>query len=247
MVEGSVRGGKTDGGRARLREAIRDGRFLAGTYLPSARDLARQLGISKSSVHNILKLLQEEGLIQIYPGCGALVLENAEARRKFHRIFVRPSDFGTFRYLPVTAELLQGVAAGAEKQNVELLLSLTDSGRITDEMIAHHMAGTIQGVIYLQCANYPELIVPLEKAKIPCVIAADSMNHTEAVRTFIDFRATAREAVRHLVRRGAPADRHSDRLGEAVSLLGNAGGIPRCARRGESAFRSAVVPLPAGI
>ena len=75
MVEGSVRGGKTDGGRARLREAIRDGRFLAGTYLPSARDLARQLGISKSSVHNILKLLQEEGLIQIYPGCGALVLE----------------------------------------------------------------------------------------------------------------------------------------------------------------------------
>ena len=84
----------------------------------------------------------------------------------------------------------------------ELLLSLTDSGRITDEMIAHHMAGTIQGVIYLQCANYPELIVPLEKAKIPCVIAADSMNHTEAVRTFIDFRATAREAVRHLVRRG---------------------------------------------
>ena len=137
MVEGSVRGGKTDGGRARLREAIRDGRFLAGTYLPSARDLARQLGISKSSVHNILKLLQEEGLIQIYPGCGALVLENAEARRKFHRIFVRPSDFGTFRYLPVTAELLQGVAAGAEKQNVELLLSLTDSGRITDEMIAH--------------------------------------------------------------------------------------------------------------
>lgn len=202
MVEGSVRGGKTDGGRARLREAIRDGRFLAGTYLPSARDLARQLGISKSSVHNILKLLQEEGLIQIYPGCGALVLENVEARRKFRRIFVRPSDFGTFRYFPVTAELLQGVTAGAEKQNVELLLSLTDSGRITGEMIAHHMAGTIQGVIYLQCANYPELIVPLEKAKIPCVIAADSMNHTEAVRTFIDFRATAREAVRHLVRRG---------------------------------------------
>ena len=203
MVEkGAMRTGKTDGGRARLREAIRDGRFLAGTYLPSARDLARRLGIPKSSVHNILKLLQEEGLIQIYPGCGALVLENAEARRKFHRIFVRPSDFGTFRYLPVTAELLQGVTAGAEKQNVELLLSLSDSGRITDEMIAHHMAGTIQGVIYLQCANYPELIVPLEKAKIPCVIAADNMDHTEAVRTFIDFRAAAREAVRYLVRHG---------------------------------------------
>ena len=79
MATGSMRSGKTDGGRARLREAIRDGHFLAGTYLPSARDLARELGISKSSVHNILKLLQEEGLIQIYPGCGALVLSRSSA------------------------------------------------------------------------------------------------------------------------------------------------------------------------
>ena len=63
MVEGSVRGGKTDGGRARLREAIRDGRFLAGTYLPSARDLARQLGISPTQLSYVTHSNAGEGLL----------------------------------------------------------------------------------------------------------------------------------------------------------------------------------------
>ena len=67
---------KTNGSRTQLREEILNGHYLAGTYLPSARELAKSLNVSKSSVHNILKLLQEEGLIQIYPNCGALVLEN---------------------------------------------------------------------------------------------------------------------------------------------------------------------------
>ena len=93
---------KTNGSRTQLREEILNGHYLAGTYLPSARELAKSLNVSKSSVHNILKLLQEEGLIQIYPNCGALVLENGASRNMLKRFFVRPSDFGTFRYLPVS-------------------------------------------------------------------------------------------------------------------------------------------------
>ncbi|MBS1370960.1 MAG: substrate-binding domain-containing protein [Lentisphaeria bacterium] len=198
----ATRKNKTNGSRAQMREAILSGHYLAGTYLPSARELAKELNISKSSVHNILKLLQEEGLIRIYPNCGALVLENGANRNDLKCFFVRPSDYGTFRYLPVTAELLQGISAGAEKKNCEMHLSFSDSGRMTDEIIAHCMAGTIQGMIYLQCRSFNELCIPLEKAGVPCVIAADNMGHENAVRTFIDYRAVARAAVRHLVGKG---------------------------------------------
>ncbi len=193
---------KTGGSRARLREDIENGHYLAGTYLPSARELAKDLKISKSSVHNILKLLQEEGLVQIYPNCGVLVLENHSRNTELRTIFVRPSDFGTFQYLPVTRALLGGVAAGAEKKNCELILSFSDSGRLTDEIIARHMNGLIQGVIYLQCHDYANLIVPLRKAGIPCVIGSDERNFTESVRVYMDYRNAARMAVRHLVRKG---------------------------------------------
>lgn len=198
----TTRRNKTNGSRAQMREAILSGHYLAGTYLPSARELAKELNISKSSVHNILKLLQEEGLIRIYPNCGALVLENGADRNTLKCFFVRPSDYGTFRYLPVTAELLQGVAAGAEKKNCEMHVSFSDSGRLTEEIIARCMAGEIQGMIYLQCNNFKELCLPLEKAGVPCVIASDHKGNEDAVRTFVDYRAVARAAVRHLVGRG---------------------------------------------
>lgn len=193
---------KTNGSRTQLREEILNGHYLAGTYLPSARELAKSLNVSKSSVHNILKLLQEEGLIQIYPNCGALVLENGASRNMLKRFFVRPSDFGTFRYLPVSMELLAGIAAGAEKKNCEMLTSFSDSGRMTDEIIAHCMNGLIQGMIYLQCDNFDGLIAPLEKAAVPYVIAADNRGHAGALRTYVDYRAAARNAVRFLIGRG---------------------------------------------
>ncbi len=193
---------KTGGSRAKLRDDILNGHYLPGTYLPSARELAKELKISKSSVHNILKLLQEEGLIQIYPNCGALVLENEARTNILRAVFVRPSDFGTFQYLPVTQSLMEGVAAGAEKKNCEAVFSFSDSGRLTDEIIARHMSGAIQGVIYLQCHDFKNLILPLRKAGIPCVIASDERGCTDTARVYMDYRAAARQAVQYLIRHG---------------------------------------------
>lgn len=193
---------KTTGSRTQLRDAILSGQYMAGTYLPSARELARTMGISKSLVHNILKLLQEEGLIQIYPGCGALVMGESERSAGLKRFFLRPSDFGTFGYYPVAGELLHAVAAGAERKNAEILLSFSDSGRLTDEIIAHHMNNTIQGVIYCQCSSYENLIEPLERAAVPCVIAADTSGLEKATRIYLDYREIARCAVRYLAAHG---------------------------------------------
>lgn len=192
---------KAQGGRAYLREAILSGKFKPGSYMPSVRSVSEKLNISKSTVHNIFRLLQEEGLVQLYPGRGVLVTGIPEGSPTLKRFFLKTSDFGTFNYLPVASQLLLGACAGAEKKNSEYIMNFSDSDTVTDEIITLYTRGDIQGVIYLQCSNYADLIKPLEKAGIPCVIASD-MNGLNAAKVFLDFREVARNAVRYLKSKG---------------------------------------------
>ena len=192
---------KAQGGRAYLREAILSGKYKPGSYLPSARSVGAKLKISKSTVHNIFRLLQEEGLVQLYPGRGVLVTGTMIGCPVLKRFFLKTSDFGTFNYLPVASQLLLGACAGAEKKNAEYLMNFSDSDTVTDEIITLYTRNDIQGVIYLQCSNYPDLIKPLEKAGIPYVIASD-MYGFDAVKVFLDFREIARNAVRYLKSKG---------------------------------------------
>lgn len=192
---------KAQGFRAYLREEILSGKFKPGSYLPSARSFEAKLKISKSTVHNIFHLMQEEGLVQLYPGRGVLVIGTPVGHPVLKRFFLKTSDFGTFGCLPVASQLLLGVSAGAEKKNSEYIISFSDSDTVTEEIITLYTRGDIQGVIYLQCSNYDDLIKPLEKAGIPYVIASD-MYGFDAVKVFLNFREIARNAVRYLRGKG---------------------------------------------
>ena len=47
-----------------LRRAIHLGRFVAGDKLPPERELAKQLGVSRTTVRDAVKILEGEGLVQ---------------------------------------------------------------------------------------------------------------------------------------------------------------------------------------
>ena len=47
-----------------LRSSILDGRRAAGERLPSEPDLARELGVSRSTLRDALRALEDEGLVQ---------------------------------------------------------------------------------------------------------------------------------------------------------------------------------------
>jgi GntR family transcriptional regulator len=56
-----------------LREAIAEGRFPAGEFLPSERQLARQYGVTPLTARQAVSVLAAEGLLDVRPGRGAFV------------------------------------------------------------------------------------------------------------------------------------------------------------------------------
>ncbi len=56
-----------------LREQILDGSRLPGERLPSEPDLARQLAVSRTSLRDALRALEEEGLVRRVHGSGTFV------------------------------------------------------------------------------------------------------------------------------------------------------------------------------
>ncbi len=60
-----------------FRTAIRDGRLAAGTALPSSRDLATQLGLSRGTVTTVYEQLAAEGWLSARQGAGTRVADGA--------------------------------------------------------------------------------------------------------------------------------------------------------------------------
>ncbi|MDD3117027.1 MAG: substrate-binding domain-containing protein [Victivallaceae bacterium] len=192
---------KVRGTRAALREEIISGRWKPGTYLPSVRKLGERFAASKSSIHNILKMLQDEGLLQLSPGRGALITGYSPDQPRLNHLFFRTSDFGTFNYLPVISALMSGVFRGAECKNIEVTISFNDSDNLTEAMINAYSLGEIQGIIYGQCHNYEDLILPLEKSGIPYVVSHE-IHGLNVAKCALDFRLITRDAIDYLVKRG---------------------------------------------
>jgi len=61
----------------RLLEAIRSERYPPGTALPSERVLAEQLGVSRSSVREAIRVLEQAGILSVRMGRGTYVNEDA--------------------------------------------------------------------------------------------------------------------------------------------------------------------------
>ncbi|MDT7592086.1 MAG: GntR family transcriptional regulator / MocR family aminotransferase, partial [Pseudonocardiales bacterium] len=64
-----------------LREAVRTGRLVSGTRLPSSRSLAADLGVARNTVADAYAELVAEGWLTARQGSGTRVARRAEPRR----------------------------------------------------------------------------------------------------------------------------------------------------------------------
>jgi len=88
-----------------LIQFIRDGHFAPGQLLPGERDLAKQLGVSRSSVREALIALEINGWVEIRTG---------------HGVYVRPT-------LPHDAEAAAGGDTADEDIGVEALMEARET------------------------------------------------------------------------------------------------------------------------
>lgn len=185
-----------------LREMILSGKFKPGTYLPSMRKLAEELEVTKSTVHVIASMLQKEGLVQIQPGRRGVMVVDCNARKNALRhIFLRSNEMGWFDKSPENIKMLGALCYAAEKRNIELTISFSDSINIINDIADLHGKDIIQGVIYMECSD-EEATKRLERLNIPYVVMNDDSVSIDYVKCILDFRAVAREAVYYLFRRG---------------------------------------------
>jgi DNA-binding FadR family transcriptional regulator len=72
-------GGLVDEVAAQIRSRIEDGHFVHGARLPSERDLADELGISRTVLRESLRSLESLGYVEARVGQGRFVVDPAEA------------------------------------------------------------------------------------------------------------------------------------------------------------------------
>ncbi|QUS35062.1 PLP-dependent aminotransferase family protein [Falsirhodobacter algicola] len=103
-----------------LRAAVRDGILLAGTRLPTVRDLAWRLDITPGTVSRAYQLATQEGLLQATVGRGTFVAATAPKLGPTQPLFVeRPERLGVVDLRsPSLPHLGQGAAIRAAMHRV---------------------------------------------------------------------------------------------------------------------------------
>src|SRR4051794_14421283 len=90
--------------QAALREAIRSGRLASGTRLPSSRDLATDLGVSRGLVTEAYEQLVAEGYLRSGRGAGTWVGDAVRAARPRARDLA-PRSPARVDFVPGTPDL----------------------------------------------------------------------------------------------------------------------------------------------
>lgn len=109
-----------------IAELIRRGEYAAGTRLPSERDLAQQLAVSRASVREALIALEIDGLIDIRVGTGVFVTAKPQTPAN-SALLAEPGPFEVL----AARTLVEGEAAALAAQNA----TRADLARIRETLV----------------------------------------------------------------------------------------------------------------
>lgn len=164
-----------------IRRAIQTGRYVAGHKLPPERELARQLGVSRTTVREALRVLQGEGLVETRRGRsgGPVVLDgttSATAARTLVRSRLAEIDqVYDFRSVVeaasarLAAERRSQREAARLRQAVEAMSALAESARTSEEhaeLVSRFFASDADLHLSIaKAARNPMLLAAVEDAR----------------------------------------------------------------------------------
>jgi GntR family transcriptional repressor for pyruvate dehydrogenase complex len=118
-----------------IETAIVAGELKVGETLPPERELAAQFAVSRTAVREAVKILREKGLIEIHPGRGTFVTNNApnSMRQSFDSLIKFGPNDGSANLVEVREILEPEIAAlAATRMTDEYIADMQDAVDIMD-------------------------------------------------------------------------------------------------------------------
>src|SRR6476469_4925729 len=116
---------------ARLVDEVRSGALAPGERLPGERELARRLGVGRSSVREAIASLQVDGVVVTRPGSGTYVADEPPLARDAAAADVSPSALLEARALVeprIAALAARRAGVGGGDSEAERLLDAMETG-----------------------------------------------------------------------------------------------------------------------
>ncbi len=127
-----------------LRALIKAGEFAVGARLPAERDLAKQLGVSRTSVREALIALEVDGWVEVRTGSGVYVLDRAGTANASARVEISPTEWGPLELIRARRVVEGEIAALAAMQAKRKDLAAMEGA------IAAMKSAAVQGVLPLE-------------------------------------------------------------------------------------------------
>lgn len=190
-----------------LRQRIAQEKYAPGQMMPTERDLAHELSVSRTTVSRALAMLVSEGLIVQQQGSGTRVLPDA-------RQLLPPSgvgvvyEFGIEPMRPEPARLLQGAEDTLTRLECayRLLPVVQDGfagpiGRAIRHADFAGLSATYGALLFIETAGGPDQALALHQRGLPIVVANLEID-LQVSATWVDHAKVARNAVRVLAALG---------------------------------------------
>src|ERR1700719_3733873 len=118
-----------------IEESVLNGKLKPGDQLPAERELAQQLGVSRTAVREAVKALREKGLVEAYSGRGTFVTDGTThaARQSFDLMVKIGQQEGSTHLAELRLILEPGIAAqAAERAKDEEVTAMREAVAVMD-------------------------------------------------------------------------------------------------------------------
>jgi GntR family transcriptional repressor for pyruvate dehydrogenase complex len=113
-----------------IEESVLNGSLKPGDQLPAERELAQQLGVSRTAVREAVKTLREKGLVEAYSGRGTFITDGTShaARQSFDLMVKLGQQEGSPHLAELRLILEPGIAAlAAVRADAEALATMREA------------------------------------------------------------------------------------------------------------------------
>jgi len=154
-----------------LREEIRSGRYSIGERLANERVLAAQLGVSRETIRQSLKILNEERLVMSQHGRGTFVTNpNYSPKKDTQATLIGAMVYEKEYYF---GSILNGAFSHATRRGYILATGINNSDKAENDHLEAFLQSGIRGLIFVPQSISQQSIKTYDrllKEKIPVVI-----------------------------------------------------------------------------